>query len=112
MLIQEVNNEKDEDGTKNLWAELKKIGVEDDSVGVVYMYLLKNPIALKGFNGVPIHQRKNMLPIIVPDYQPKESNRNVTVDYTYHLFLVLVIYNFSYSSCLIFFFNIFIRGRI
>ncbi|XP_047178448.1 uncharacterized protein LOC124845398 [Vigna umbellata] len=77
--VQELNNEKDEDGTKDLWAQLQKIGVEDDSLGVVYWYLFNNPTALKGFNGVPIHERKNMLPIIVPNYQPKGSNRNVKI---------------------------------
>ena len=78
-----MKNEKEEDGTKDLWAQLQKIGVEDDSLGVVYWYLFNNPTALKGFNGVPIHQRKNMLPIIVPNYQPKGSDRNVKVNISF-----------------------------
>ncbi|XP_052735381.1 uncharacterized protein LOC108343500 isoform X2 [Vigna angularis] len=75
--VQEVNNEKDEDGTKDLWALLEIIGVENDFLHVVYCHLLKNPTALKAFNGVPIHHRKKMLPNIVPDYQPRASKRNV-----------------------------------
>jgi len=87
LLFKEVN-EQEEDGTKDLWAQLEKIGLEDDSLPYVYSYLSNNPTALKAFNGVPIHQRKQMLPIIVPNY-PRVSNRNVKVNYTYQIFFIL-----------------------
>ncbi|KAK7332628.1 hypothetical protein VNO80_29383 [Phaseolus coccineus] len=72
-------NEKEEDGTEELWAELEKIGVEDDSLLHVYLFLHNNPSALKAFNGVPIHQRKQFLAKTVPNYAPQGSVRNVKI---------------------------------
>ena len=86
-------NEKVEDGTKDLWAQLEKIGVEEDILSDVYVYLSNNPTALKTFNGVPIHKRKQILPKIVPNYPLTGLDRNLQVNY------FCSSYNFSYKSC-------------
>ena len=87
-------NEKEEDGTKELWAELKKIGVEDDSLLRVYLFLHNNPPALKAFNGVPIDQRKQLLAMTVTNYAPQGSVRNVSKLHFSSYFYSS--YNFSY----------------
>ncbi|CAJ1963078.1 unnamed protein product [Sphenostylis stenocarpa] len=74
--VREVKEEIKEVGIKELWEHLEEIGVEEDSVSTAYMYLSKNPDALKIFNGVPIPKRKKMLPKIMLS---KESDRNVKI---------------------------------
>lgn len=51
---------------EGIWAQLEDIGVEPDLLPRVYMHLIENPDALKAFNGVPVHRRKEMLPHISP----------------------------------------------
>jgi hypothetical protein len=51
----------------DILADLVKIGVEPDSIPNVYMHLVKNVDALKGFNGISIDKRNEMLHHIVPN---------------------------------------------
>jgi len=75
-------NENEGGGTEKLWEELRKIGVEDNYLLHVYSYLHKNPADLKASYGVPIHQRKEFLARIVPNYAPQGSVQEVEVNYT------------------------------
>ena len=54
--------------SKEIWAQLKDIGIEPAFLSKGYMYFIRDPDALQAFNGIPVHQHKGMLPHIVPEY--------------------------------------------
>ena len=69
--ITELINQNENVVAENvIWAQLEGIGVEPAILPKVYMHLFQNPVDLKGFNGIPIDKRKEMLPHIVPGYPP------------------------------------------
>lgn len=57
-------------GVEDIWAQLEAIGIEPTFLPRVYVHLVQHPYALKAFNEVPVHKRKELLAHIVPDYSP------------------------------------------